>query len=210
MNSESTEKITRIFFVRHGVTSQTGTVLYGRTSGLALSDEGQDQAQAMASFLNDVKIDVVISSPLERAAQTAKAIADRHDLDVEIIEDFIDTDNGIWTNRLMEDCRKEPDWKIIQQTPSQYKFEGGESYIDILDRMDKATRLVVQKYEGKSIVIASHRDPIISLLSSYLGLHLDLFQRIPCDPASMSEVQFINGIAMVSSVNVLPASRMVK
>lgn len=84
----------------------------------------------------------------------------------------------------------------------------GESFVDIFDRMSDVVQSVVSANEGKNIVVTSHRDPIIILLASYLGVHMDSFQRIPCKPASLTEVAFYNGIGSVESVNVLPAKRM--
>jgi broad specificity phosphatase PhoE len=184
-------------------------VLYGRTKGLDLSEEGRHQAQLLSEFLADVHVDEVFSSPLERALQTAQTIAQPRGLDVTVREELIDTHNGTWTNLTLAECATREEWKVVQQHPTQFTFPDGESFVDVLSRMDEIVRSIVSFNEGKNIVIACHRDPIILLLAHYMGLHMDLFQRVPCSPASVSEVRFTHGIAKVESINVVPNQRMV-
>lgn len=209
MNNKSDTESTRLFFVRHGVTEQTGKVLYGRTKGLDLSDEGREQAELLARHLSNIDIHEVFSSPLERAFQTAEAIAQPRGLDVTVRDELVDTHVGAWTNMTLADCSNSKDWKIVQEHPAQFTFPGGESFIGVLERMESVVRVIVEYNSGKNVVIVCHRDPIILLLASYLGVHMDLFQRIPCTPASVSEVRFINGVAHVESINVVPTLRMV-
>lgn len=97
---------TRIFFVRHGKTSQTGTISYGRTKGIDLNDEGIKQAQSARDYLSSIDIEAVISSPLERAFQTAQIICEKHDIKVLINNKFLETDCGDWTGRKLKDLRK--------------------------------------------------------------------------------------------------------
>lgn len=195
--------------MRHGVTAQTGTVLYGRTKGLELSEEGVEQARLMSEHLFSIHIDAIYSSPLERAFDTAQAIAKDRDLDVITRDELLDTHVGTWTNLTLAECALREEWKIVQEHPTQFAFPDGESFIDVLGRMNKVVNELVEKHVGENIVVTCHRDPIILLLGSYMGVHMDLFQRIPCKPASMSEVVFTNGVARVESVNVLPTQRMV-
>ncbi len=208
MNPDDSGALTRIFFVRHGVTDKTGTVLYGRTKGISLNEEGRNQAELMGQYFEPIKIDAVFSSPLERALETAEIITHDRGLDINVNEGLSDTDVGSWTNMKMAECNELEQWKNVQATPSQFKFPQGESFVDVFDRMSEAVRFITTNYIGKNIVVTSHRDPIIILLASYLGVHMDSFQRIPCKPASLTEVAFINGIGTVESVNVLPAKRM--
>lgn len=209
MNNHSNEESTRVFFVRHGVTAQTGKVLYGRTKGLNLTDEGVEQARLLAEHFAPVHVDEIISSPLERAFETAQAIAAGRDIAISTRDELMDTDVGAWTNLTIKECSEFPEWNIVQSSPSQFCFPEGESFADVFDRMANVVRSIVETHKGKNIVITCHRDPIILLLASYLGVHMDLFQRIPCKPASLAEVVFSDGIARVESINVLPTQRMV-
>lgn len=201
---------TRIFFVRHGVTAQTGKILYGRTKGIDLNEEGIVQAKATAQYLSTIQLNVLISSPLERAYQTAEHIAALQNCEIDINENISDTDTGIWTGRTMEDAMKEEDWKLITTKPSSYVFEGGESFQDLFNRMDKTINEIVEKNLGENIAIVAHRDPIIILMAHYLGVHMDNFQKIPCGPASISIVNFIKGVTIVKGIGIVPSSRIVE
>ncbi len=209
MNSNSKAEKTRVFFVRHGVTTGTGKVLYGLTKGLHLTEEGREQAEFLAEHLSDIHVDAIFSSPLERAYQTAEALNKGRNLDIETHEGLLDTHIGEWTNLTLDDCRKFAEWEMVQAHPSQFTFPDGESFVGVLDRMKRTTHQIVTDNPGKTIIITGHRDPTILLLGNYLGIHMDLFQRIPCNPASVSEVVFSDGIAKVESINVLPTKRMV-
>lgn len=209
MNSNSEPEKTRVFFVRHGVTKGTGKVLYGLTKGLDLTDEGREQAQLLADHVSGIHIDAIYSSPLERAYQTAEALNKGRGLDITTHEGLLDSDIGEWTNFTLDECRELEDWKIVQAHPSQFTFPGGESFVDVLHRMKSAVNEIVASHTGKTVLITGHRDPTILLLGNYLGIHMDLFQRIPCNPASVSEVVFYDGTAKVESINVLPTKRMV-
>ncbi len=209
MNNNSATETTRVFLVRHGVTAQTGTVMYGHTKGLDLSDEGQEQAKLLSDYLSMVHVDAIFSSPLERAYQTAEAIAKDRGLEITVRDALIDTHIGAWTNFTLKECAEFPEWKTVQEHPSQFRFPDGETFAELLERIDLAIRDIVSSHIGKNIVITCHRDPILVVLSSYMGLHMDLFQRISCVPASVSEVRFTDGIARVESINVVPTQRMV-
>ena len=69
--------MTLVLLVRHGLTAVTGSVLSGWTPGITLDDRGAAQAQALAARLAPVPLDAIVTSPLERCAQTADAIAAR-------------------------------------------------------------------------------------------------------------------------------------
>ena len=194
---------TRIFFVRHGKTSQTGTISYGRTKGIDLNDEGIKQAQSARDYLSSIDIEAVISSPLERAFQTAQIICEKHDIKVLINNKFLETDCGDWTGRKLKDLRKEKQWPMVVGRPSQFKFENGESFQDIFVRMNDGVNKLIEKYAGKNIVIVSHSDPLIVLMSHYLGMHMDNCQRILCSPASVSIVEYGYAGANVQSVGII-------
>lgn len=201
---------TRIFFVRHGVTAQTGKVLYGRTKGIDLNDEGIAQAKATAKYLSTIKFDAIVSSPLERAFQTAQQIAALQDCDIEVNENVSDTDTGIWTGKTMEEAIKEKDWIQITTKPSNYSFEGGESFKELFDRMEKSVNEIVENNTGKIVAIVAHRDPIIILMAKYLDVHMDNFQKIPCGPASISIVNFTKGNTSVKGIGIVPSSRIME
>jgi probable phosphoglycerate mutase len=184
--------------VRHAVTAQTGPLLSGRTPGIDLSDQGRDQAEALAERMAGLPIDAVYASPMERTFQTAESIARRHGLTVRPLDGVLEADYGEWTGQKLADLAKTDLWKVVQHWPSRAVFPGGESLAAMQMRMVAALESVVKDHPGQLVVVVSHADPIKAAIAHYTGVHLDLFQRIVVSPASVTAFAFgAHGVTMV-------------
>jgi probable phosphoglycerate mutase len=184
-------KPTLVLFVRHGLTATTGKKLPGRARRLHLAEEGRRQAEADARRLRRVdRIAAVYASPLERARETAQAIAEARGLRVRIEPALSDLDVGEWTGRSLGRLRRRREWPVIQRHPSGFRFPGGESFTEMQARMVSAVERLCARHPGATIVVVSHADPIKAVLSHALGAHLDLFQRIAIAPGSVSAVAY--------------------
>jgi probable phosphomutase (TIGR03848 family) len=186
--------VTLVLLVRHGLTAVTGSVLSGRTPGLTLDERGAAQAQALAARLAPVPLDAIISSPLERCAQTAAAIAQgRENLAVQTDERVAEVMYGDWTNKRLKDLAEDPLWQVVQQHPSAVTFPGpgGESMPDMQHRAVSAVRDWNNRL-GKDAVylICSHGDVIKAIVTDALGLHLDQCQRVQADPCSLTVIKY--------------------
>jgi len=186
---------TRLVLVRHAVTGETGSVLSGRTPGIDLSEEGRAQAKAVAERLADVPVDVVYASPIERTTQTAQAIADVHGLEVRPLEGVIEAEYGGWTGQKLSDLAKTELWKTVQRAPSRATFPDGESILAMQTRAVEALDAVVAAHPGEIVVVVSHSDVIKAAAAHYLGMPLDLFQRLVVAPASVTAFGFLPGMA---------------
>jgi probable phosphomutase (TIGR03848 family) len=187
--------VTLVLVVRHGLTAATGTALSGRTPGIPLDDRGRQQAAALAARLADVTLDAVISSPLDRCAQTAGAIAGGRAVpaDVQIDERLIEVGYGDWTGQSLRKLSREPLWKVVQAHPSAVTFPGpgGERLPDIQRRAVAAIRDWNTRLGPDAVyLVCSHADVIKAILADSLGLHLDLYQRIQVDPCSLSVIRY--------------------
>ena len=180
----------RLLLIRHGVTEHTGPILSGRLPGIDLSPEGVRQAQATAARLAGVDIAAVYASPIERTAQTAAHIAAPHGLDVQTLPGVIEADYGEWTGGKIVDLAKTDEWKVVQVAPSRAAFPGGESMRDMQARTVSALDEVMARHPNRNVVVVSHADPIRSAIAHYVGMHLDLFQRLAVAPASVTVLQF--------------------
>ncbi|MCW2830409.1 MAG: histidine phosphatase [Aeromicrobium sp.] len=187
-----------VILVRHGrTTANASGVLAGRTAGVKLDEVGRGQADRTAERLSVVPLVGVVSSPLERCRQTAKAIVDRQDgaSPVTIDKGITECDYGDWQGRKLSDLAKETLWSVVQAQPSAATFPGGESMAMMQARAVAAIRrhdAEVEAQHGPGAVWAavSHGDIIKSILADALGMHLDLFQRIGVNPASVSIVRY--------------------
>lgn len=188
--NDSSSRPTLLILVRHAVIADTGKVLSGRTPGLDLSEEGRAQAKAVGERLMAFPLTGVYSSPIERTTQTAEAIAESHGLEVRPLEGVIEGDYGEWCARPLTELAEHDLWKVVQRTPSRMRFPGGESIPEMQARVVHALDAVVARHPGESVVVVSHFDPIKTAVAHYLGLALDLYQRLVIGPASATIFAF--------------------
>ncbi|MFC5379650.1 MSMEG_4193 family putative phosphomutase [Aquipuribacter nitratireducens] len=193
-----------LLLVRHGRSSaNTSGILAGRTPGVTLDDTGRQQVQALAERLAPVPVVAVVSSPLERCVATAEALRavdgprgrHRHRPAVVVEDRLSECDYGEWTGRSLRDLAKEPHWAVVQQHPSAAVFPGGESLRDVqaraLDAVRETDARVRAEHGDAAVWVAvSHGDVIKAVLADALGMHLDAFQRVVVDPASLSVVRY--------------------
>jgi probable phosphomutase (TIGR03848 family) len=179
-----------LLLLRHAVTEQTGARLSGWLPGLHLSEDGRQQAERLAERLAPVPLDAVYASPLERCQETAAVLADARGLKVETLEDIGEVRYGDWTGRELKELAKQPLWKTVQATPSAARFPDGESIFEMQARAVLAVERLREAHLRQTIAVCSHADVIKALTCHYLGMHLDLFQRLAVSPASVTAFAF--------------------
>lgn len=194
---------TLVLFVRHGKTPTTGAILPGRAKGLHLSDIGEQQAKDLAARITSSieHIDAIYTSPLERCKETAAPLATATRLKPITNKGLIECEFGDWTGAKLKDLAKLPEWKRVQNTPSQFRFPSGESFLEMQARITDAISRIHADHPGQVVVVFSHADPIKAALASALGTPLDLFQRITVSPCSVSAVLYGSSTPAVLTVN---------
>jgi probable phosphomutase (TIGR03848 family) len=197
--------VTTVILLRHGrTTANTGGVLAGWTPGVQLDETGAAQVAAVGERLAKVPLAAVVSSPLERCAQTAAAVVAGRDLTVQDDDRLGEARYGDWTGRTIKELAKEPLWRVVQQHPSAAVFPGddGEGLAQTQARAVAAVRAWNAQLGPEAVWLAcSHGDVIKAILADALGLHLDQFQRIVVDPASISVVTYTDTRPFVVRVN---------
>ena len=118
--------MTTVVLVRHGLTHLTGPVLAGWTPGLHLDERGQAQAAAVAERLRPLPFDAVVSSPLDRCLDTAGAVLEGRDQELQVEERLGECRYGDWTGKPLKELAKDPLWKVVQNHPSAVVFPGPE------------------------------------------------------------------------------------
>ena len=186
--------MTTVLLVRHGLTATTGHVLTGWMPGISLDDRGQAQAVALAARLSPLKLDAIVSSPLERCVQTAAAIAAGRDGQQVTTDDRVgECRYGDWTGQPLKKLATEKLWRVVQAHPSAVTFPGpeGESMPDMQHRAVAAVRdWNARLGQDATYVICSHGDVIKAIVADSLGLHLDQCQRIQADPCSLTVIRY--------------------
>lgn len=179
-----------VLLIRHGLAEYKPGRLYGWTPGVHLSAEGRDQVKRLAERLEPVKLNAIYSSPLERCSETAQAILAGRKLNIDVVEGLGEVKYGSWQGKTFKSLIKQPLWRTVQMVPSQATFPGGESLLAMQTRGVLAIEEIRKKHKQGTIAVVSHADMIKALVAHYLGLHLDLFQRIHIDTASLTAIAF--------------------
>ncbi len=194
---------TTILLVRHGVTGSTGKVLPGRAAGLHLSEEGQRQAAVVAERISEIATPptALYVSPLERTRETAAPIAKALGLKAVVHKGLLECDFGDWTGKTLASLSKLPEWKIVQQAPSTFRFPNGESFNEMQQRIWAALEDITRRHPGELVVAVSHADPIKAAVTFAQGVPLDLFQRTVISTCSVTALQLGGGTPIVLSVN---------
>ncbi|MDP8991634.1 MAG: MSMEG_4193 family putative phosphomutase [Actinomycetota bacterium] len=195
---------TLVLFVRHGRTPTTGKLLPGQARGLHLDEEGGVQAKVVAERLAVLdKLDAVYASPLERARETAAPIARRFGLRVRVARALADCDSGEWTGAELKAVAKRPEWRVVQNHPSGFRFPGGESFLEMYTRVVTAVEELRSSHRGETLVFVSHADPIKAAVAHAAGAHLDQFQRFVISPCSVTAIAYGDAGPAVLTVNSL-------
>lgn len=198
-----------VILVRHGrTTANSSGVLAGRTPGVLLDELGRTQAARTGERLAALPLAAVVTSPLERCRETAKAISSRQQGAVRVARErgIVEVDYGAWTGQGLGTLAKEPLWQTVQHHPAGVTFPEGESMAAMATRSVAAVRrwdATVEAEHGAAAlwVAVSHGDVIKAVLADALGMHLDVFQRIVVDPASVSVVRYSPGRPFVLMMN---------
>ena len=192
--------MTRIVLLRHAHSSANAkAILAGRAPGVDLSDRGRKEAQDVAKRLKDINFSLIRVSPMERCAQTIEPLLAQLSKSrqakpiVEVEHDLVEVDYGKWTGRKLSILSRDKAWKVVQNTPSAMYFPGGEGLLDVQARAMRALNNAANTPGKGAKLLVSHGDVIKSIVASVLGTHLDHFQKIVIDPASLTVLDF-NGV----------------
>lgn len=178
--------MTTFHLIRHATNDYMGKTITGRMPGVSLNREGKRQAEHLATRLGNEPIAMILSSPLERAVETALPLAKQLGLDIQISEALNEIEFGDWTRQTFEHLATLDRWKQWNSFRSGGRIPDGETMIEVQARMIEEIQRLRAQYPEQTLAVFSHGDPIRAVLAYYLGVPLDLFQRIEVSPASLS------------------------
>jgi probable phosphomutase (TIGR03848 family) len=195
--------MTTFYLIRHALNDYVGKALAGWLPGVHLNAEGRAQAARLAKKLAGVGFTHIYSSPLDRALETAEALAQSTGLSVQMREELGEARSGNWTGKTFAELDADPVWRTYNQFRSGTRVPGGELMIETQNRMvGEVIRLRETHPHGK-IAVVSHADPIRALLAFFLGMPIDFYQRIEILPASFSILALEEWGPVVSRINAL-------
>jgi broad specificity phosphatase PhoE len=182
---------TVVHLLRHGEVFNPAGVLYGRLPGFGLSEVGRRQAAMVAEFLRGNNITHIVSSPLQRARETAAPIAEQHDLEVVADEQLIEAANAFEGQQVSVGdgaLRSPRHWPKLR---NPFRPSWGEPYLQIAHRMLAAVHKARAMASGHEAVCVSHQLPIWTLRRYLSGQRLwHDPRRRQCSLASLTSVLF--------------------
>ena len=194
---------TTTLLLRHGESERSVERRFAGREDVALTRDGVRQAKLAGARLATEGVDVIVSSPLQRARRTAEAVAEATGAPLVIDEALIEADFGAWEGlTFAEAAAKWPDELAAWMASPDVAPPDGESFAEVAMRVLGALDRLIAGYPEKQAVLVSHVTPIKTLLCRALLAPPQTMFRINLDVASLSRVDcFTDGSAVVRSVN---------
>lgn len=193
--------MTRFLLIRHALTDFTGKRLSGRTPGVFLNAEGRIQSMQLAERLAGTKIHALYCSPLERAVETCRPIAETRNLSLTVSEHFMEIDFGEWTNALIDDLRSDPEFILFNSFRSNTAIPGGEHMLEAQTRIVSGLQILSREHRNETVAVVSHADMIKSVIAFFASIPLDMLNRLEISPASISILDLYDNTSRIVLLN---------
>ena len=200
------ENAASVIFLRHGATDYDENRIYLAEDDPPLSDSGLGQAKELAAWLGGQEIAAAYVSPTSRTRQTAAPVVQELNLSPVFISELRERDFGVWEGLTFEEIADRyseghAKWK---KDPISYKPEGGESIVDLQNRLQIQMEGIIAKHMGQTVVVVSHVGPIRTILTDALGMPVENYRRINIHYGSASRVNYGKRQANLIYMNALP------
>jgi broad specificity phosphatase PhoE len=196
--------VTRLLLLRHGVTAANDAgELQGREIDLPLSDAGREQARRTAEFLAAIPFVAVYTSPLRRAEETARVVAEPHGLEVCLAEGLVECRVGRWAGLTWEAIRERfpHEFRAFRADPIRHPYPGGERYDEVRERLVGCFQTLFDWHEGATFACVGHSVVNRVFLSHLLGVPLDRTWNVPQVPGCVNVVTRTSGTMRVDTVS---------
>jgi len=195
-----------LLLIRHGENDYVKKGrLAGRLPGVRLNETGRKQAEELAKTLENAPLKAVYSSPLERAMETAEPVARVKGLEIIPRAGLIEVDFGDWQDQTLKSLQKLKLWKVVQGRPSMMRFPQGETFAEAQQRVVQEITTLAGMHESHDVIACFSHSDLIKLATAYfLGLPLDLFQRLMVGTASITTLHVHESFAVVANLNYSP------
>jgi broad specificity phosphatase PhoE len=184
---------TRVYLARHGATTLSAEDRFAGSTDVGLSDDGREQARALAERLADDPIASVYASPMNRTQETAAIIGAPHGLEPVLRDGLREIDHGRWEGltRAEVEQRFDGEYEAWEEDPFTFAPEGGESGLKVMARALPVLREIVLAHPNQTVVVVSHKATIRLLLSAVLGIDARGYRdRLDQAPACLNGLDF--------------------
>jgi broad specificity phosphatase PhoE len=193
--------MTLFLLCRHGDTDAVGKIIAGRLPGYPLNEKGRAEAAALATSLSKVNVHRVYCSPLERARETAAAIAIPRGMAAVENEALTDIDFGDWNAQAIVQLESVPAFRRFNQHRAFGGIPNGETVSHAQGRMADALAEIAEAHPSETVVAVSHGDPIRLVVAFYIGLSVDHSQRLQIDTGSVTALELNDADAKLLTLN---------
>jgi broad specificity phosphatase PhoE len=181
--------MTTFLLVRHCAVNALGHYLAGRAPDEHLNEAGRAQARVLAHRFSGVALDAVFSSPLERACETAAALAACCKSGVQTVNALLELNYGDWTNKTFTELEHDPRWSRFNSRRSTTRIPGGETLLEVQARAVGFVGQVAECLPQGRVALVTHGDVIRAMICFFLNIPIDCMQRFEIDPGSVSVLE---------------------
>jgi broad specificity phosphatase PhoE len=192
----------RLILVRHGLAAGHGERVIGSLN-VRLLEDGAAQAERLAGRLAPERVAAVYSSPLARALDTARPLAERLGLEPVVVPDLRELDFGVLEGLTLTEVEElHPELLAWTAAPAAVALPGGETVEALAARAIAATRAIAAAHAAETAVVVSHGVTLRAVLADALGMQLDRMFRLDLTHGAFSVVDWFGDLPLVRSVNV--------
>jgi broad specificity phosphatase PhoE len=185
-HADESGETTVVLLIRHAHTDALGRFLAGRAAGVPLSTIGRAQAERLGQLLAALPLAGIYTSPLERAVETARAIARHHSVPIHEDAGLQEIDFGEWTGCTFAELDDNAAWHTFNDRRSAATIPAGETPAGVQERIVGAITRLTAAHRGRTIALITHGDVIRSAVLYIAGSSLDLWHRFEVSPASIT------------------------
>jgi broad specificity phosphatase PhoE len=184
----------RLYLVRHGATLWNEAGKHqGRLPGIGLSPAGIDQVKTQAETLHFKDFAAVVSSPLQRAFDTAKILLEVTGIDATIVPDesFAEWDIPQWNRLTLSEIEERfpVEYQLLARAPDKLSMSGAETLFDVQTRALKGIQLLQHTYSDEPVLVVTHAAVIAVIVCGLLDMPLSSYRRIPISNASLTLIE---------------------
>jgi len=199
-----------IIFLRHGqAKNNTERVLAGRTPGVPLTEEGVDQSEKAAKFLEEMNISAIYSSPIERAKNTAEIVGKHNSIDVRIDDRLIELDMGKFTGKPYDEIFSSHGNVFMKFYRGELEIahNGVETFEEVKKRIRDMVDHVIDNHPDENVVLVTHMDPIKAMLSTVVSFSPENLYELIIPNASLNIFREFKHKFSISGINVMHPTR---
>lgn len=192
----------KLIMVRHGETEANVSGIYSGWTNYSLTAKGEKQVKKVVEYLKHENIDVIYSSPLDRALKIAKAIADETNKDIEIVDSLREINFGIFEGKTHEEIKRDhkDEYKNWSEDYVNYRVSQGESLRDLHDRINEFVNELKKTNEDKTYLLVTHGGTIGVLITILLGLDMEKMWNFKIPPGSVAEIEYNQGFGVLAKL----------